>query len=267
MTLRNATSALQVELCSRKLVFNGVLIWMNGTCQPNGADWTVAERDAEASIDPLFRPRQTLARVAATTVVIDAGHGGMDTGATGPRRVEEKAVTLDIARRVKAKLRSCDVDVRLTRQRDEEIELPMRTEAARRWGADVFVSIHMNSARNGDANGIETYVIASEGYPSTASTKVVMVPSPGNHHEPDSTLLAYYVHKGVLSQTKALDRGIKHARFELLREAPCAATLVECGFVSNRREARNLTDADYRDSVAEGLARGILTYISKAGGT
>jgi N-acetylmuramoyl-L-alanine amidase len=69
-----------------------------------------------------------------------------------------------------------------------------------------------------------------------------------------------------LSLTHASDRGVKHARFELLRTAPCPAALVECGFISNRGEERKLGDSDYRDSIAEGIARGILTYISKADG-
>jgi N-acetylmuramoyl-L-alanine amidase len=264
--IRNTFSTLNFEPGGRKLVFDGVLIWMNGVLAPNGRGWSLAECDAQSIIDPLLRQRQVLASKPVKIVVLDPGHGGEDTGAVGRRGLQEKKAVLNIARRVKAKLQSCDVLVYLTRPKDSTLDLPARAAAASRYAADVFLSIHLNSARNGDAGGIETYAIASEGFPSTSSTRTDYSNCAGNRHEAANTLLAYYVHRGVLSLTHASDRGVKHARFELLRTAPCPAALVECGFISNRGEERKLGDSDYRDSIAEGIARGILTYISKADG-
>jgi N-acetylmuramoyl-L-alanine amidase len=87
----------------------------------------------------------------------------------------------------------------------------------------------------------------------------------GNGDDAANTLLAYFIHKGVLAQTAAADRGVKRAGFQVLREAPCPAVLVECGFISNRREEEKLMQSLYRDSLAEGIAQGILTYVGSCG--
>ena len=263
--MRNACNALDFEPFSRKLVFDRVLIWLNDTCAPDGAGWTIAACDAQGVVDALLRPRQVLAATRVATVVLDAGHGGKDSGARGRRGASEKKIALDIARRVRVRLQSCGVAVRLTRQKDEDLSLPARTGLATQWKADLFLSIHLNSARNGAARGVETYVVASEGYPSTAAGRADAGACAGNCHEAANGLLAYYVHKGVVTQTGATDRGIKRARFELLRTASCPAALVECGFVSNSAEERRLNDSAYRDRIAEGITRGILTFVSKSG--
>jgi N-acetylmuramoyl-L-alanine amidase len=264
--LGNGPAGLRFEPGSRKLAVSGILIWMNASCLARGRDWTIAGCDAARIVDPLLRPRQVLASQRVRTVVLDPGHGGQDQGAAGARRVLEKKVVLDIARRVRSRLQACGVGVKLTRPKDETLALGARTAAAAAWGADVLVSIHLNSARNRDARGVETYVIASEGFASTAAARGDLRPCPGNDHEAASTVLAYFVHKGVLAQTRTPDRGIKHARFEILRSAPCPAALIECGFVSNPTDEARLIEARHRDAIAEGIARGILTYINRTGG-
>ena len=84
-----------------------------------------------------------------------------------------------------------------------------------------------------------------------------------NYFDVASTILAYYIQKGVLSTTKSTDRGVKRAHFVVLQYAPCPAVLVECGFLSNRSEGARLANDAYRDTVADGIARGILTYASR----
>lgn len=143
------------------------------------------------------------------------------------------------------------------------MSLAARTAKAKEWKADIFVSIHLNSARNTDAAGLETYVLPAVGYPSTAgggNNKTCA----GNTYDRANMLLAYYVHNEVLGQIGSPDRGIRRGRFDVLQNASCPAILVECGFVSNKIEENKMLRRRYLDSIAEGVAKGILTYLNKA---
>ena len=262
--LQNSVLAIDIECGSRRMLCNGVLIWLNGPCLRNGKSWTFSDCDVSGIVDPLIRPAVTAAALPVRTVVLDPGHGGEDSGAVGAQRVCEKKVALDIAGRVAARLQDSGVVVRMTRSGDRALTLSERSRSARRWGADLFVSVHLNSSRNGDASGLETYIVPAAGYASTSSTRPEVRACDGNRFNAQNALLAYYLHRGLLSTAHVPDRGIKRARFEVLTEAPCPAALVECGFVSNRGEASRLRNAEYRSTLADGIARGILTYISRS---
>ncbi len=197
-------------------------------------------------------------------VVLDPGHGGADSGTIGPQNLFEKQIVLDISKRVKRKLNASNVAVRMTRDKDTTLTLQERPKLAARWGADAFVSIHANSATSKRACGIETFVIPGAGFPSTSSNTPDKKAYPGNNNDAVNTLLAGFIQQGILAQTKAPDRGVKRARFSVLRDANCPAVLVEVGFLSNPTEATQLNTESYRDRVAEGIAQGILTYLVKA---
>jgi N-acetylmuramoyl-L-alanine amidase len=251
-----------LTLNSRKLIFHDMLVWMNGPLLAHNGTLSLTDADAESVIDPLCRPATTLEALRIDTVVLDAGHGGHDPGALG-RRVTEKKVALDLAHRVRRKLQAGQVRTLLTRSDDRFLTLRERVACTARWNASLFVSIHLNASSNPLARGIETFVLTAPGYPSTNGGSGSLQGYPGNRFDPASLLLATYVHKGLLTQSGASDRGIKRARFEVLRNAPCPAILLEAGFVSNSRDEALLLDPDYRDAVAEGIARGILTLVSR----
>ena len=254
---------------SRKAVVDGVAVYLNGGIDKYGPDWVVRPVDAAGTLGPLLNPDPTLAKVSLGTVIIDPGHGGKDPGTRTIRLLEEKRLTLDLAKRLRLKLQACGVNAALTRDRDTFIELDERCGLAARQKADLFVSIHLNASGNLSISGVETYIVPAAGYPSTADAidgrrMARPVPCPGNRFDGANLLLAYYIHRGVLSQTGAEDRGVRRAHFFVIRNAPCPAALVECGFLSNVREAAHLSTEPYRDQVAEGLARGILTYLVRA---
>ena len=262
ITLKSRYTTMVFQTNSRRLLFNGILLWLNRPLVKEGDHWTLTRADVTKVIDPLLRPNQALAGVRFSTVVLDPGHGGKDTGAVGRRNVYEKKAVLDIAKRVRTKLRASGLTVQLTRERDSTLSLSARTIKAREWGADVFVSIHLNSAHNTTATGIETYALPPAGQPSTAGNNDSKF-YPGNKYDQANTLLAYYVQKELLAQSKGADRGIRRARFDVLQSAPCPAILVECGFVSNKIEERKILQRTYRDRIAAGIARGILAYTSQ----
>jgi N-acetylmuramoyl-L-alanine amidase len=196
-------------------------------------------------------------------IVLDPGHGGNDRGTVGPGGLEEKRLTLDISRRVASRLSRCGFVVRLTRDRDRTVLLDERTRIAAGLRADVLISVHINSSPDFRVRGFETFVTASPGFPSTASSRrrrsddVVHL---NNRFDAQNVVLGYDVQRGLLCYAEGQDRGLKRARFQILRDARCPAALVECGFASNKTDRENLLSAAYRDTVADGIARGLMTY-------
>jgi N-acetylmuramoyl-L-alanine amidase len=196
--------------------------------------------------------------------VLDPGHGGEDTGARAPGGVLEKTLVQDIARRVAQVLRASGVRVKLTRERDQSMGLQERAHRARRWDADVFVSIHLNSAANPAASGVETYVLPVAGQASTAGDKRRAEAASGNGYDTRNMLLAYRVHRALCKASPGMDRGIRRGRFEVLRLAPCPAALVECGFLSNPADRDRVASPEGRASLAAALAKGIAQYLAAA---
>lgn len=253
-------TAMVFETGSRRLRFNNVLIWLNAEASGKSGNWSISSDDAAVTLAPLLRaPRVT--PMSAVVVVLDPGHGGRDTGAIGRRRVLEKKVVLDVAKRTRRILDGHGVTVHLTRTRDTTLGLMSRTKLAQQWGAHVFVSIHINSAANRAATGIETHVCAIPGHPSTAGNAGNLAPVAGNRHNGPNVLLGYCLQRELLRAAKTDDRGIRRSRFEVLRSAPCPAALVECGFVSNPADENKMLTRAHRDALAEGIARGIRIYV------
>ncbi|MBA4387769.1 MAG: hypothetical protein C0404_07300 [Verrucomicrobia bacterium] len=260
--LSNELVSLAFELGSRKFVYGNTLIWLNDPLIREGSDQTLARTDVIRIVEPLLNPARTLTNQDVTTIVIDPGHGGTDTGALGIRHEHEKKIVLDIAKRTRKRLQVSGVNVKLTREKDQAVELADRSARGKKWGADLFVSIHINSARNRHAAGLETYLMPAAGFPSTSGNTSNVAACPGNKFDASNTLLAYYVHRSIVFKTGCADRGIRHARFDVLKEASCPAILVECGFVSNGPEEDLLLQKEYRDSLADGIAAGIMEYVN-----
>lgn len=261
LTIEKQSATMVFAPDSRKMTFDGALIWLNAPVTMERDLWMVARADAEGIIYPLLETTSAPQRAREATIVLDPGHGGADTGAVGRRKVAEKTIVLDIARRTRQRLDAANTRARLTREHDFTLDLAERTALAREWRADVFVSIHLNSAGNGEAAGAETYALTAPGFQSTSGQKCDKNSYHGNNHDGANTLLAYFVHKEILARTKNDDRGVRRARFDVLRDAPCSAILVECGFLSNKIEEKKLLDDNYRDRIAEGIAKGITTYL------
>ena len=260
-TLQNRWNTLIFKADSRELMVNGTQVWLHEPMVLARGRWAVREVDASRIIDPLVRPERYLGKMGSRVVVLDPGHGGHDSGARGARGVEEKRVVLDIARRLRAHLTAAGVKVYMTRESDRFIELDERARRAGRWGADAFISIHLNSAGNSSASGIETYALAAVGFSSTAGG-LSNLTQPGNRFEGANAMLAYQVHKAMVLRTASVDRGVRRSRFLVLKDAPCPAVLVECGFVSNRKEEERLLSEAHRETLALGLARGTLNYLN-----
>ena len=218
------------------------------------------------------------------SVVIDAGHGGKDPGAIGPTGLREKDVTLRLAKRVAAILeRDYGMKVHLTRTTDRFIPLERRTAIANGLKADLFVSIHINSARNRRLRGVETYflnfaldesamrVAARENAMSRrrlGELRSILTRIMKNAKVKESSRLAASIQEHLVSGLKRRysgikNLGVKQAPFFVLVGAQMPAALVEVSFISNRREERRLRDPAYLDAAARGIAKGIAAYAAR----
>jgi N-acetylmuramoyl-L-alanine amidase len=261
LTFTSKYSTLVFTDRSRKLIFNGTLIWMNSGTTRKGKAWMISQADAGAVIDPLLRPDNAWPAREIKTIVLDPGHGGKAIGAISKRNVHEKKAVLDIAKRTRDKLSGTGVTVRLTRDTDVPLALATRVSRAKKWNADIFVSIHLNFAKNTAAEGIETFITPCRNYPSTSSNKVDSKDRKhwnNNSHDKANTVLAHRIHDSILKRTGAADRGIKRGRFVVTQNTECPAILVECGFLSNTKEEAKIIQSEYRDKIAQGIADGIL---------
>ncbi|HET9301102.1 MAG TPA: N-acetylmuramoyl-L-alanine amidase [Candidatus Polarisedimenticolaceae bacterium] len=216
-------------------------------------------------------------RVApATVIVLDPGHGGVETGAVGPGGVQEKEVVLDLARRLQAVLqREPGVAVVLTRDEDRQVARDERTAIANQNRAELFVSLHLNSSPAKGAAGAETYFLSAEATDDEARAlagmeNVVQTAAGGgqtldlilwdlaqNQYLAESGRLAQAVQRELNELAGTKDRGVRQAPFTVLMGATMPAILVELGFVSNSAEEARLKDSAYRDRIVEALARAI----------
>jgi len=260
--LSNALTRVSFTSGARRVTFNNLALFMNGPSLQKNGEWLISVADAENVFGPMMDLRTPSEWSSPPHVILDPGHGGDDTGARGQHKTVEKRIALDIAKRVQRILKSSGTEVALTRRKDHTLELGDRPAYAMTSGGTIFVSIHLNSSPNGHAHGIETYVLPSQGFPSTSRTGGNHDMCPGNTFDSLNSRLSYFIQKELLQSTQAKDRGIRRARWKVLRDAPCPAVLVECGFLSNPTEAKKLSNRRYRDRVAQGIADGILTYIN-----
>jgi N-acetylmuramoyl-L-alanine amidase len=170
------------------------------------------------------------------TVIIDPGHGGHDKGGQWGR-VYEKHLALDTSIRLESHLKKMGYNTVLTRRSDYFVSLPGRMTIANKYKNAIYVSIHYNYTWKQHVSGIETF-----------------------YHTQESKKLAQDVHRGVISRVKVVDRGVKYARYYVIRHCSIPSVLVEGGFVSNSNERSRMKTAWFRDAIARGIADGVQSF-------
>jgi N-acetylmuramoyl-L-alanine amidase len=213
-------------------------------------------------------------------IVLDPGHGGSETGAIGPSGVEEKALTLQIARTLARRLETrLPVRVVLTRDEDADLAHDRRTAIANQQQADLFISIHLNSSVGSRAQGAETYFSSLEATDAAAAAAAHTENSSGL--ESDEALADLQLILWDLSQSRYLtqsqrlgtlvqgelnqalglkDRGVKQAPFRVLLGAAMPAVLVELGFISNPEEETKLRRVSYQAELVDALVRAVSRF-------
>ncbi|MEW6714262.1 MAG: N-acetylmuramoyl-L-alanine amidase [Nitrospirota bacterium] len=223
-------------------------------------------------------------------IVIDPGHGGQDPGAIGQAGLQEKDIVLDVGRKLGRILKEeYRMDVIFTREDDVFIPLNERTDAANHQKADLFISLHANASPRKAARGIETYILnwtSDEEATKVAAREnkisykkmqkvqgelqMILLDMARTNKRDESMKLARDVQDSMVSTLRKNYSGIenldvKQALFFVLIGAEMPAILIETSFVSNREEEKRLSSPDYRDKIAESIARGVSAYVRRSG--
>lgn len=224
----------------------------------------IGRRDAEQFLSTILRPaRSPVPRLK--TIVIDAGHGGHDPGNQNSRlKLQEKRMTLDVAKRLERLLRADGYRVVQTRKTDRYVDYDARTKLIAKSGADLFISIHFNGFKNASVAGTETYILTPRYQRSSPQAerdrKMTTTAYPGNRHDHWNTLLGYSMHRQLVERLGHPDRGLKRFRYRVLRDATCPAVLVEAAFLSNDAEGRKVATPAYREKIAASIAAGVKAH-------
>jgi len=229
--------------------------------------------DLYKTIQPLLQGDPAPAPRSAPVVVIDPGHGGENSGTRsvlGNRF--EKEFTLDWAGRLQSVLIANNCRVFLTRSNDTDLALSNRVAFATQHKADVFISLHFNSAAPNETEaGLETYCLTPAGMPSNLTRGFpdeLHQTFANNAFDSQNLFLAVQIHRALLQVNGHRDRGIRHARFPgVLRGQQCAAILVEGGYLSNLQEAHLIADPGYRQKLAEAVACALLSRVNSGAGS
>lgn len=243
----------------------------------------------------LFNDEQTPVRKPVDTngevrrIIIDPGHGGEDPGAVGLYKLMEKEIVFDVARLLAAKVNALPgYEALLTRKGDYFLSLRKRTEFAHDRHGDMFISLHVNSARSGRARGFEVFFLSHSGATNKLAKELadkenaadlIGGVAPGVQDDVISILFDYLQEEGMRKSEILAEgvyhsfrddpvfnmRNVKQAGFGVLKSMEIPAILVELGFISNREDASNLRKSAFRNKLADNLLMGIEEYYAKTG--
>jgi N-acetylmuramoyl-L-alanine amidase len=261
--LSGSNGLFVVRMGNQVASWKGVSVWLGFKPQIIDDQPYVHAVDIRKSVQPLLVGGNPQVWSNPPLVVLDPGHGGVNSGTRSVLGSGmEKEYTLDWAVRTRDLLLSQGWRVALTRTNDTDIALSNRVAFAAALKADLFVSLHFNSAgTEGQHEGLETYCLTPRGMPSHVTRDYaddITAVFPNNRFDETNLRLAVDAHRALLRVNGGIDRGVRRARFlGVLRNQERAAILVEAGYLSSAREAGKVADPDYRQRLAEALAAGL----------
>ena len=270
--LTNKTLRLVFDVNSAQAQIAGLNVRLSFPIAADHGRLFISQLDIQTALYPLIYAQKPSPK-KITTICLDPGHGGKDSGnrvGSGLWAHNEKNYTLALALELRKQLQLAGFHVILTRSKDVYVDLPDRPAMANRDGADLFISLHFNASPVDQAAiaGPETYCITPVGAPSSnahgepgeAGSSIDAGPTAANHEETRSLLLAYEMEKSLVVNLPAVDRGVRRARFAVLRDATMPAILIEGGYMTNPTEGKKIYSADYRAEMASAIVRGVLAY-------
>jgi N-acetylmuramoyl-L-alanine amidase len=262
LQLSNQSAKVFISVDSREAEFNGVQIWLLFPVVARSGTVYISQLDLDNSLQPILSPPRNRAGAKIKTICLDPGHGGKDPGYRVNSN-QEKKYTLLLARELGEQLTRAGFKVTYTRNTDTFIELPERPELARKKGADLFVSLHFNSAGNAKSvRGAEVYCLTPAGAPSTNSRGEGSGAGwfAGNKYNDKNVFLAWQLQRTLKRDLATEDRGLHRARFAILRDAVMPAVLIEAGFMSHPLEGKKIFEPEYRRKIASSILAGIMAY-------
>ena len=250
------------EAGKREIFINNVKYVLCFPIRQKDGKILISAMDVTKIIEPVMRPSLIKNTAPFRTVVLDAGHGGHDSGAKGSRGIEKDAA-LDVVLRAKRLLEQSGYTVHLTRSRDVFIPLDERAAFANKFPNAIFVSVHFNKSSSGVASGIETFALAPRGVPSMDEENFSysdLKQHRGHARDPENIALATALHSSMLRHLRLFDRGIKRARFVVIRDIAIPGVLLEGGFMNHPVDGRLIASSQYRDAFARAILEGVGRY-------
>jgi len=261
--LETAKASLVFVPSSREIMINGARSWLCFPLIEQNGKFLVSRTDVAKTIEPLVRPQRVPNVGKVDTVVLDPGHGGHDKGAIC-RYGAEKDFALDVARKLRPLLQAKGLRVIMTREADYFVPLDVRAQIANAARNSIFVSIHFNDTNDDpDATGFEIFSFTPRGAPST-SDNVLRASSlswqAGSAVDDQSLALSACIYHSLLGHIPEFDRGIKRARFAVLRQTRVPSVLIEGGFLTKHGESQLIATKEWRAKLAAAISVGIENY-------
>jgi N-acetylmuramoyl-L-alanine amidase len=265
LELSNGSNKLVFTTDSRRMLLNGIIVWLSHEVVARNGKAYISVLDVNSAIGPVLSPPRNAPKEQVKHICIDPGHGGRDPGNREGGH-EEKRYTLLLAQELGVQLRAAGFTVSFTRTTDAPVELDSRPLIANRRDADVLISLHFNDSGAGgrSVRGAETYCLTPQRASSTnargvgGDTGAVT----GNASNVKNMLLAFEIQKALVRNNGSEDRGVKRARYAVLRTARMPAVLVEAGFMTNPAEAANIYSAAWRKKTAQAIVTALRNYRS-----
>ncbi len=253
---------------SREAMINGARSWLCFPLVEQDGKILVSRTDVAKTIEPLLRPQRVANVGKVQTVILDPGHGGHDKGQVS-RYGYEKDFNLDVARKLRPFLQAKGLRVIMTREGDYFVPLEVRAQIANATRNSIFVSIHFNGTNDDpSATGFEIFSFTPRGAPSTSDNAAApssLSMQPGSEVDAQSMALSVCIYHSLLGHIPQFDRGIKRARFAVLRLTRVPAVLIEGGFLTERGESQLIAKKDWRTNLAQAIGVGIENYRALAG--
>lgn len=269
ISLENSKVEMKLTVGGNECLMNNVKFVFSDPVVTSGNGVYVSRVDLAKLIDPVLRPSYIKNAENFRTVILDAGHGGKDPGATNPLGTEAE-YNLILAKKLKTLLEAKGFKVLMVRETDRYYTLQERVEIANKVTENaIFISLHFNAGGKA-ARGIETFTLSPPGvshYGSNLKASDAQARA-GNQHDSANIALATAIHGSVLRRLgeNTFDRGIKRARFSVLSGVKHPAVLFEGGFMSHAYEARLIAHESYQNALAVGILDAINRYRFAVGG-
>ena len=266
-TMKIGSRTLRGRANSVEFLINGLKFNLSYPVIDHGGKLCVSRMDLVKVIEPVLRPSRIKGAESVDTIILDAGHGGHDNGAYSPFGWE-KQFALDVANRARLLFQRAGFKVYMTRSTDRFISLNERVKFANKYQNALFLSIHFNSG--GAGTGLETFTLAPRGVPSMAADGPRVTDlqlCPGNVNDAANIALATATHAAMVVRSKMYDRGIKRARFVVIRDITIPGVLVEGGFLTHSHDAKLIATPEYRQQMATSLLQAVQNYRRAVGGS
>ena len=258
--LKGGLRSLRGSLNSAEFFINNLKFNLSYPVVEQDGHLCLSRMDLTKLIEPVMRPGKIKDAEPIDTVVLDAGHGGHESGATSPYG-SEKNFALDVVSRARLLFMQAGFKVVLTRSTDKFVSLDERVRIANQQKRAIFLSVHFNAG--GAGTGLETYTLAPRGVPSMAAdgpSITDLTPCPGHQNDAENMALATATHAAMVVRSRMWDRGIKRARFVVIRDIAIPGVLIEGGFQTNQNDAKLIATPAYRQQLATAMLQAVQNY-------